>query len=336
LSQLTRELAALRVPETRPVAEPVDRALRRAAERWRASRVDVAENTRTRHALELGRIKPRLGDRRIDEITPGDVAAFVAALAEEGYARGTIRKTLQTLAMILDYAAVTPNPARDKHVRLPREEPEEINPPTAVHLESVFRLLPPRHRLAFLFLDWSGARVSAIDLTLVSDYDEPRRRVRLRAATTKTRRALWVELPPTLADALEQQLGPPEDRNPDARLFAGSGADALRTSIGKACRAAGVPCSRLTISGTGESASCTCAAFLGRGSASSSASGTCPLQRTSTATFSATRRSSITPACSAEATRCRPRCRPPSVKPRVLQAASIPPGATTRCSERRP
>ena len=77
-----------------------------------------------------------------------------------------------------------------------REEPEEINPPTAAHLESVFRLLPPKLRLAFLFLDWSGARVSAVDLTLVSDYDEPRCRVRLRATTTKTRRALWIDLHP--------------------------------------------------------------------------------------------------------------------------------------------
>ena len=97
------------------------------------------------------------------------------------------------------------------------------------------------HRLAFLFLDWSGARVSSVDLTLVSDYDEPRRRVRLRAATTKSRRALWIELPDVLADAPERQLGPREDRNPSSRLFAGSGSDALRTSIAKACRAAGVP-----------------------------------------------------------------------------------------------
>jgi integrase len=169
------------------------------------------------------------------------MAEFVAALVAEGYARGTIRKTLQTLAMVLDDAGVSPNPARDKHVRLPREEPEEINPPTAAHLEAVYRLLPSKHRLPFLFLDWSGARVSAIDQTLVFDYDEPRRRVRLRAATTKTRKALWIDLHPTLADALEQQLGPREDRNPEARLFAGSGADALRTSIAKACRAAGVP-----------------------------------------------------------------------------------------------
>jgi integrase len=235
------ELAALRVPELQLTAEPSAVILRAAADRWQASRVDVAENTRTRHCLELARILPRLGDRRVEDLAPGDVSGFVATLVGEEYARGTIRKTLQTLAMVLDDAGVSPNPARDKHVRLPRDEPEEINPPTAAHLEAVYRLLPSKHRLAFLFLDWSGARVSAVDLTLVSDYDEPRRRVRLRAATTKTRRALWIDLHPALADVLERQLGPREDRGTEARLFAGSGADALRTSIAKACRAAGVP-----------------------------------------------------------------------------------------------
>ena len=75
----------------------------------------------------------------------------------------------------------------------------------------------------------------------MSDYDEPRRRVRLRAATTKTSRELWVDLHPALADALEEQLGPREDRDPDGRLFTGAGADAPRTSIAKACRAAGIP-----------------------------------------------------------------------------------------------
>jgi len=54
--------------------------------------------------------------------------------------------------------------------------------------------------------DLSGARVSSVDPTLVGDYDEPRRRVRLRAATTKTRRALWVELHAALADAIEATL----------------------------------------------------------------------------------------------------------------------------------
>jgi integrase len=84
-------------------------------------------------------------------------------------------------------------------------------------------------------------RSRLVDLTLVSDYDEPRRRVRLRAATTKTRKALWVDLHPLIAEALERLLPPREDRDPDARLLAGSGGDALCTAIAKACRAAGIP-----------------------------------------------------------------------------------------------
>jgi integrase len=63
----------------------------------------------------------------------------------------------------------------------------------------------------------------------------------LRAATTKTRRALWVELPPVLAEAIEATLPHRRFRDPEARLFAESGADALRTAIGKACKAAGIP-----------------------------------------------------------------------------------------------
>jgi integrase len=125
-------------------------------------------------------------------------------------------------------------------VRLPREEPEEPNPPSAADVEKVFRRIPDVHRLPLLVLDWSGARVSAIDQVLVGDYDESRRRVRLRAATTKTRRALWIELHPALAEALEATLPHRRFRDPEARLFADSGADALRTAIAKACKAEGV------------------------------------------------------------------------------------------------
>jgi integrase len=65
--------------------------------------------------------------------------------------------------------------------------------------------------------------------------------VRLRASTTKTRQALWVELHPVLADALEATLPPCEDRQPAAPLFAGATADRLRTAIARACKAAAVP-----------------------------------------------------------------------------------------------
>ncbi len=116
----------------------------------------------------------------------------------------------------------------------------QINPPSAADVEAVFRRIPAKHRLALLWLDWSGARVSSIDHTLVGDYEESRRRVRLRAATTKTRRALWVELHPGLAGALEASLPHRRFRDPEARLFADSGADALRTALAKACKAEGI------------------------------------------------------------------------------------------------
>jgi hypothetical protein len=192
------ELAALRVPNLQAL-ETASRSqtVAAAGQRWLGSRIDVAPATKTRHGLELARIDHLLGRRLVDELAPAEIADFVATLATD-YSRATIRKTLQTLAMVLDHEGISPNPARDKEVRLPREDQEEIS-------------------------------------------DEQRRRVRLRAATTKTRKALWVELHPVLADALEARLGPREDRNIEACLFAGSGADALRTSMAKACKAAGIP-----------------------------------------------------------------------------------------------
>ena len=237
------ELAAKRMPDLRLLAGPPSApTFGEAAAAWRESRIDVADGTAVYHRAALGRALPFLRERRVDAITAEDMAALVVSLHEQGKAPATIRKTRDVVAMVLDHARVSPNPARDKiAVRLPREEPEEVAPPIAEHVEAVFHLLPRRHRLALLFLDWSGARVSAIDTTLVGDYDEQRKRVRLRAATTKTRRALWIELHPALADALERELGPREDRDRGARLFAASGADALRTAIGKACKAAGVP-----------------------------------------------------------------------------------------------
>ena len=163
------------------------------------------------------------------ELTARDFVDVVAHLHGDGVARETIRKTLGAAAMALDHAGITPNPARDRSIKLPREEPDEINPPTADHVAAVYRLLPSKHRLPLLWLDWSGARVS-------SDRPHPRRRLRRAAPPRPAARGddqdpqgALGRAAPVLADALERRLGPREDRDPDARLFAGSGADALRT-----------------------------------------------------------------------------------------------------------
>jgi integrase len=243
LAWVAGELAASRVPnrkavEVRPTRAPT---VEQACERWRDGRIDVAEGTRVLHRVALGRVVSVLGERRIDELTVEDANELVRELTRRGRKRETIRKSVKYLAAVLEENGVEPNPARDKRVRLPHEEPVEPEPPTADHLEAVIRLLPRPYRLPLLWLDWSGARLASVEAARVGDYDEPRRRVRLRARTTKTRAALWVELPDVLAEAIEATLPPREDRDSEAHLFAGVGADRLRVAVARACKAASVP-----------------------------------------------------------------------------------------------
>jgi integrase len=236
---ISGELSALRVPELRKMeAAPT---LAHAVARWRESRLDVRPGTRVFHRVALERLLPHLGGHRLEQLTVEALNEAIVALAAAGRKPATIRKSMQTLATLLDDAGVEPNPARDKRLRYPYQEPVEPQPPTCEHVEAVYRLLPPAYRLPLLWLDWSGARLASVETVTVGDYDERARRVRLRAATTKTRKALWVELPDALAEALEATLPPREDRDPAAQLFAGVSADRLRTAIARACKAAGVP-----------------------------------------------------------------------------------------------
>lgn len=243
LAWVAGELAAFRVPDLRalelaPAGSPT---VADACERWRNGRVDVSDGTRALHRIALARVVSVVGDRCIDALTVDDVNRLVLELARTGRKRETIRKSVKYLAAVLEENAIEPNPARSKRVRLPHEEQVELEPPTAEHLEAVVRLLPRSYVLPLLWLDWSGARVASVETTRVRDYDEPMRRVRLRASTTKTRMALWVELPDVLAEAIETTLPAREDRDPEAPLFKDVGADRLRVAIARACRAAGVP-----------------------------------------------------------------------------------------------
>lgn len=163
-----------------------------------------------------------------------------ASLRAQGASARRSGRAVKYLAAALEDNGIDPNPARSKRVRLPHEEPPELDPPTAEHVEAVLRLLPRSYRLPLLWLDWAGARLASVESVVAGDYDEPRRRVRLRASTTKTRAALWVELPDALA-AIEATLPPREDRDLSAPPFPGVGADRLRVAIAGACKAAGVP-----------------------------------------------------------------------------------------------
>jgi len=149
---------------------------------------------------------------------------------------------LTALAMILDFAGVTPNPARDRvQVRLPREEPTEMEPPSAEHVEKVGWLLQPDYLLATLVLDATGVRVGELEAATLGDLDESRRAWLVRAAVSKTRKARWVALPDDLYAVLVERLPAREDRDATTPLFQGFTADRLRTAIGRACRDSGIP-----------------------------------------------------------------------------------------------
>jgi integrase len=236
------ELAAGRVPDLRLV-EPVAVAvptLASIAERWRTSRVDVAGGTAATHSVNLRRILPELGDRDPATIQAADVAELVTALHADGLARESIRKTRTTLAMVLDIAGVVPNPARDRAVKLPRDARAEVRPPTAAHVEAVLRLVPSGYRLPLLVLDATGMRVGELEAFTWSDVDELAGRWRVSQAVAKARQARWVPVPEPVFQAVVE-LVPREDRDLEGQVFAGLGADRLRTAIGRACRAAGVP-----------------------------------------------------------------------------------------------
>ena len=238
---LAGELAAMRTPDLRSLTAGAGApTLAKVAETWRESRIDVAAGTAATYRVNLGRILARLGGRRVDEITPADAAALAAELAADGLARESIRKTLATLAMVLDFAGVAPNPVRDKTVKLPYETRREFNPPTAEHVLAVYRLLPPRYRLPLLVLDSTGMRVGELEQLTWGDIDEPRGRWRVSQAVAKTGRARWVAVPEPLLRAV-LELVPRDDRVGSARVFLGVTADRLRTAIARACTAAGVP-----------------------------------------------------------------------------------------------
>ncbi len=238
---IARELAALRTPDVRALArQPAPVTIAVLAERWRASRLDVAAGTLQTYRVNLGRLLPRVGMLTVSEFDAERVAALVVELVDDGLARESLRKTLSTLAQVLDHAGVQPNPVRDPRVKLPRGEKRHVSPPTAEHVEAVCRLLPTRYRLPLLVLDASGMRVGELEQLTWGDVDEPHGRWRVSAGVSKTGRARWVQMPDVLFRAVSE-LCPRDDRVPGRSVFEGFGADRFRTALTRACTAAGIP-----------------------------------------------------------------------------------------------
>ncbi len=233
------ELAARRVPDLTPFQAPAKPTVAEIAGMWLPSRIDLDDSTHVIYRLGLQRILPLVGSRPAADLTPAEVAEAVAVLHGQDYARSTIAKSLTALRLALDHAGVTPNPARDPRVKLPRQEHGEINPPTAAQVEAALAHMASRYRLPVLLLESTGLRVGELENLRWGDVDWTAGRLRIRASTAKTRRARWTQVPPDLLASVGA-LVPPEDRDLDARVFPDLKQANLRQELTRACKYAGI------------------------------------------------------------------------------------------------
>ena len=191
---------------------------------------------------------PYFGRRRLDQIGPEQVAAFIAAKKRDGLRGWTVTSALRPLSMILGQAArrgqIPSNPF-DQLERGERPKHDDQRPKRILTLEEMEALLANTQslqlRLLFELLLTSGLRIGeALGLT-VADLDTEhaliqiehqlgRHGERVRLKTEESRRAL--DIPPRLMRRLRAHLSlRGELSEPDAFVFASSSGSGLERKV---------------------------------------------------------------------------------------------------------
>jgi integrase len=228
---------------TRP-AEPTQ-TLADQAERFKASRVHLSANAAKSEKTHLARILPTLGEMDPHTISPGDVQTWIAANTktdenESGLLPSSLVKYHQTLCQLLDFAGIEPNPARNKHVKLPRIEVDEVDPPTAKQTLAILERVGRRWLLPLIAVEQTAMRPGEPAKLVWGDVDVAESRFRLPRRSTKSRRPRWVQVPRWLMEHVAATC-PLEDRTADRRVFPDYKLDGAERAMGLACRAAGIP-----------------------------------------------------------------------------------------------
>lgn len=190
----------------RLLAVAVERRLADVAVEWLATRRRLEPGTLARYRNQQAKISKRFGTDLVERITVADVNAWVTEL-DAVYKPGTVVQYVSQLRQILDFADVTPNPARDRRVELPRETVTDETPPDAAQVLAAIRRMPFRHREIVVFLEQTGARVTEACELERAQVDERAMRVLFRAGTNKSRRARWVDLPDWLIERFDARDG---------------------------------------------------------------------------------------------------------------------------------
>jgi integrase len=205
------------------------------ADAYQASRVDYAAETAKNLASHMKAILPTFGNRDPATITVADVQEWIGELTLKP---SSIRNYLATLRAVLDFASVEENPAKDARVKLPRQEKEPVNPPTAAEVEMIIATVPAKWQLPFTVLAETGMRVGEAHDLEWQDVDEQGSRFRVRKGKTNAARR-WVAVPEPLMMMIADTC-PREDRTPERRVFPGFTPDAAKNAMARACKAAGI------------------------------------------------------------------------------------------------
>jgi integrase len=206
-------------------------------DKFTASRVDVSEATKINYGTHRIRLVDLLGDRDPQTIGWQDVQGVVSSLAED-LAPLSVRNYLGTLRIVLDFADLDPNPARDRRVKLPRPEENLPNPPSASEVAMIVENAPRRWRLAIRVLEQTGMRVGELVGLEWGDVDRAELRLRIRSGKTNAARR-WVSIPEWLMEEIEATC-PPDDRTALRRVFSGAGRQTIGNAMRNACKTAGI------------------------------------------------------------------------------------------------
>ena len=218
------------------VERPNVRTFREWADAYKAGRPDIGEETRKNLSSHLKRLLPAFGARDPHFITAGDVQAWIGAQGD--LKPSSLSRYVATLRLVLDFAGVDPNPARDKRVKLPRIEAPVVEPPSEKDVARIIATVPPRWRLPLRVLAETGMRVGEARDLEWRDVDLVVSRFRIRSGKTKAARR-WVPVPEAVMEAVAETC-PPDDRTAERRVFQGFSPDVAKNVMARACKAAGI------------------------------------------------------------------------------------------------
>lgn len=172
---------------------------------WLASRRSVSQGTLDGYTYRARVLLDAFGDRPVDQISVRDVSEWVGSL--DGYKPGTVRLFVAQLRMVLDFADVPVNVARDRRVELPRNVATEPVPPDRYDVLRILEHVPRSHRLPVVVMEQLGCRVTETLTLQPGDVDAKTGSVRVARERSKGQRVgRTIDAPEFLLEALEDSL----------------------------------------------------------------------------------------------------------------------------------